>query len=83
MIKLEFKPQDAWIGFFWRSTAERFDLWICLLPFFPIHFWKEHKWVNIPNTLPSLEDRHKTARSTLYPKDGWSRNGNDLIREDQ
>ena len=43
MIKLEFKPQDFWIGVFWKNTLDKFDLWICLIPMFPIHFWREKK----------------------------------------
>jgi len=44
-IRLEFKPEDFWIGAFWRSkdcgdSVRRFDLWVCLLPMLPIHFWR-------------------------------------------
>jgi hypothetical protein len=35
--QLEFKLQDMWIGMFWRRGGSTFDLWICLLPCFPIH----------------------------------------------
>ena len=31
--KLEFKKQDAWVGLYWNSS----NIWICLIPFFPIH----------------------------------------------
>jgi len=42
-VRLEFKPQDLWIGVFWKKGAERgFDedhinIWICILPMLPIH----------------------------------------------
>ena len=35
---LEFKPQDAWIGAFWRRDGNCIDLWVCLLPMLPLHF---------------------------------------------
>lgn len=46
-IRLEWKPQDLWIGVFWKRTTLRasrsllsglrYDMWICLLPCLPIH----------------------------------------------
>ena len=42
-IRIEFKIQDFWIGAFWRKEGTRFDLWICLLPTAPIHYWHEVK----------------------------------------
>lgn len=36
-VSIEFKLQDAWIGAFWRRLGNSVDLWICLLPFVPIH----------------------------------------------
>lgn len=41
-IKIEFKPQDCWIGAFWKRHPEwlgiwRYDLWICVIPMLPIH----------------------------------------------
>lgn len=41
-IKLEFKKQDAWIGAYWDKD----DIWICLIPCFPIHISKRY----LPNT---------------------------------
>ena len=47
-IALEFKPQDLWIGVFWKKTElfpwnyrnrSRCDIWICILPMLPIHIW--------------------------------------------
>lgn len=46
-IKLEYKLQDSWIGVFWKRSmvAEemlldpypQLDIWICIIPWFPIH----------------------------------------------
>lgn len=47
LARFEFKPQDAWIGAFWRTDSGRLvdgtivyyrDIWICFVPCFPIHF---------------------------------------------
>ena len=44
-IRLEFQPQDCWVGVFWKRLPpynryrRRTDLWICLLPMVPIHCW--------------------------------------------
>jgi hypothetical protein len=51
--RFEFKPQDLWIGAFWRAefvhelqddfcvsvvvSRRRLDVWICLLPMLPLH----------------------------------------------
>lgn len=46
-VQLEWKPQDLWVGAYWKVTpqydgtvpnGEWVDLWICLLPMLPIHF---------------------------------------------
>lgn len=38
-----FKLEDFWIGAFWRNTGHSTDLWICLIPCFPIHLsWAFH-----------------------------------------
>lgn len=46
-IRLEFKPQDLWVGFFWRHRTyhdcqgyhvpDDLDLWICVVPMLPLH----------------------------------------------
>ena len=40
-VGIEWKPQDLWVGVFWKHNAESgdFNLWLCLLPMIPIHFW--------------------------------------------
>jgi hypothetical protein len=41
--RLEWKPQDLWVGAFWRRCGNCIDLWVCLLPCLPIHFcWYWH-----------------------------------------
>jgi len=48
-LLLEWKPQDLWIGVFWKRSQgedacqyrmDSFDLWICLLPCVQLHFAK-------------------------------------------
>ena len=36
-IRLEFKPQDCWIGLYWKSNILYCHVWICLLPMLPVH----------------------------------------------
>jgi hypothetical protein len=51
-IRLEFKPQDLWVGLYWRRRYPRYeglrladrrgvivycDVWICLVPMLPLH----------------------------------------------
>lgn len=38
-VRLEFKPQDCWIGAFWKPG----HVWVCLLPMLPIHFALDQK----------------------------------------
>jgi hypothetical protein len=43
-VRIELKPQDLWIGAFWRTEQAEYGstvthLWICLLPCIPIHLW--------------------------------------------
>lgn len=53
-ITWEFKLEDMWIGVFWRKqvthpmidemdTNHQFDLWICIIPCFPIHIQKKYQ----------------------------------------
>ncbi len=44
LIGFEFKPQDCWIGMYWKKEYRsigknwyRFNIWICLLPMLPLH----------------------------------------------
>lgn len=46
-MRLEFVPRDLWVGVFWRHDTsrspavpwafQRYDLWLCLFPCFPLH----------------------------------------------
>lgn len=38
-IRLEFKLQDAWIGAYWRKSGRMFEIWVCIIPCVPIHYW--------------------------------------------
>jgi hypothetical protein len=38
-IGLEFKIQDFWLGFYCKNRNNEFDIWFCLIPCFPIHYW--------------------------------------------
>ena len=37
-LKLEFKKEDAWIGVHWKRSQKQLDIWICIIPFLPIHY---------------------------------------------
>ena len=59
-IKVERKWADLWVGAYWKSKdiheydrfdssvpGKRWDVWICIVPCFPIHLsWRrfERKW---------------------------------------
>lgn len=56
ILKWEFqwKPQDCWIGVFWKTHHVKTDqgdkpfvtdLWVCLLPMVPIYFQLAHNTV--------------------------------------
>jgi hypothetical protein len=47
-VRLEFKPQDLWIGVYWKKTNRKvyidrwtwtweLNIWICVIPTVPIH----------------------------------------------
>lgn len=45
-IEMEFKLQDLWIGAFWKRLGNCIDLWLCIVPCFPIHiswWWNDEK----------------------------------------
>lgn len=39
-VRLEWKPQDLWIGVFWKKETLYVDVWVCVLPCLPIHIWR-------------------------------------------
>lgn len=42
-IAIEWKPEDCWIGAYWKRRGSWFDLWVCLLPMVPIHIWRRRE----------------------------------------
>lgn len=38
-VRLEFKLADMWIGAYSEHNKYRADIWICLIPCVPLHFW--------------------------------------------
>jgi len=38
-VCIEFKLEDMWIGLFWKHKYREIDIWLCLIPCFPIHYW--------------------------------------------
>ncbi len=62
-VRLEFKPNDMWIGLYTRKTdlfpwnyRRRWqrDIWICMLPMLPIHLW----WTRTEHENNDLAHRH-------------------------
>ncbi len=45
-MRLEWKPQDCWIGVSWKHEQGdhlyKVDVWVCLLPMLPLHLWWIH-----------------------------------------
>lgn len=41
-VRVEWKPQDCWVGVYWDQDDWHLDVWVCLLPMVPIHVgWRE------------------------------------------
>lgn len=38
-VRLEWKLADCWIGIYWADHGGFVDVWVCLLPCLPLHFW--------------------------------------------
>jgi hypothetical protein len=38
-VQWEFKPADLWVGVYWCNHGGFIDVWVCLVPMLPIHFW--------------------------------------------
>lgn len=38
-VSIEWKPEDCWVGVFWRKPrfGHSVDIWICIIPMLPIH----------------------------------------------
>lgn len=37
IVQFQWEPRDVWVGLFWRRTEIALHLYICLLPFVPLH----------------------------------------------
>lgn len=37
LCRFEVKWADSWVGLFWRREAGALDVWICFVPWFPLH----------------------------------------------
>lgn len=58
-VRIEFKPQDLWVGVFWKKNGPLLDVWICLVPMLPIHvrwFFKQRFPVVDPGEWGELEE---------------------------
>lgn len=43
-IRVEWKPQDLWVGAFYKRSGDIRHLYVCLLPCVPIHLcWWQRK----------------------------------------
>lgn len=46
--RFEFKPQDLWLGVFWKREnhvgyiRSTLDIWVCVLPMIPLHLLREY-----------------------------------------
>lgn len=42
-MRLEYKPEDMWVGLYWKNAELSTDIWVCILPTLPIHIvlWKQ------------------------------------------
>ena len=63
-IELQFKLQDFWIGIFWKSgfnwpigDFKLIDIWICLIPCFPLHIRLHNKKIRIGDTTYKVDYR--------------------------
>ena len=66
--RFEWKPEDMWIGTFWRCAEspiapnfcgfrKQVDVWICFVPCLPLHLW----W---------LSERHLSSDGPPYRPEG-------------
>ncbi len=44
--QFQWEPRDAWIGLFWRHTDIALHLYICIVPFVPLHITIRRKHEN-------------------------------------
>jgi hypothetical protein len=84
-LRLERKIADLWVGVFWsrgswsnpgHGDGRTLDIWICLLPVFPIHLRRTIRWDSCYGCggpiLPSAEfERHGRAGTCHVEHAGW------------
>jgi hypothetical protein len=54
-VAWEHKWPDAWVGAFWTTTrgaAWVLDLWVCIVPFLPVHVFIQRQPPSITNGNP-------------------------------
>ena len=37
-VCLQFQPHDMWVGIFWEKMPLLLNIYICIIPMFPLHF---------------------------------------------
>ncbi len=71
ICRIEFKLQDLWVGVFWKNTTYQFDVWICLVPCFPLHIG----WVHGIRKLSTYDKPHKAKDDSQHPDDRTTSDG--------
>lgn len=84
ICRFEFKKQDLWIGAFWKTDRNGWNIWICLLPCLPLHIsglFKDRVLILGPD-----EPRDKPIGPNVYERLGgifYSQGALDKIKADQ
>lgn len=82
-MRVEFVPRDMWVGVFWRHSdaitdsgpIRAFtDVWVCLLPCFPIHATIMHR-MTIQFTQPTKAGRDGGVMSDRIVQTTWTDGG--------
>lgn len=56
-LRFERKPQDCWIGMFWKRDWFMFSLWVCIVPMLPVHVgWRLETPFPSPPATPECPD---------------------------
>lgn len=56
--KIEFKPQDCWIGAYFKRKDAVQHVWICIVPMIPLHIWWRVRVEQGSLGVQSSGDRH-------------------------
>lgn len=72
-VRAEWVFEDAWLGVFWRREGRCLEVWVCLLPFLPLHFERWDKCV--PHPTDNIACKHCGAIIRISGKSvpgvGW------------